>query len=253
MNEQLQQTQPQTLAEGVSIWDSGAAMATATRMAEYLSRAQIIPQAYQGNPGNCLVAIDMGRRMGLSPVVVMQNSQMVRGNFSWKGSFCKALIDMSGRFRNSRYEYCGDPGSISWGCRLAAENAKTGRTVHGPWVTIKMATDEEWLSKPGSKWKTMPELMMRYRAAAFFARTECPEVLSGFHTAEEVIDIVTLQEVPESTENLTHPEIRYDDPPAQEKEEPRSGSERPQGSTKRKAAPDAPQGEPDEQVSLDDL
>lgn len=199
------------LAEGVSIWDSNATMATAVRMAEYLSKAKIIPQAYQSNPGDCLVAIDLGRRMGLSPVTVMQNSQIVRGNFSWKGSFCRALVDMSGRFRNSRYEFCGKPGEMSWGCRLVAENVLTNRTVQGSWVTMQMAKDEGWLGKDGSKWKNMPELMMRYRAAAFFARTECPQVLSGFHTAEEIIDIskYDVVEVEQDAEPLDHPDVTY--------------------------------------------
>jgi hypothetical protein len=52
-----------------------------------------------------------------------------------------------------------------------------------------MAIDEGWVNKDGSKWKTMPDLMLRYRAAAFFARTECPEVLMGFHTADEIEDV----------------------------------------------------------------
>jgi hypothetical protein len=35
----------------------------------------------------------------------------------------------------------------------------------------------------------MPELMMRYRAAAFFGRLYAPEITMGMHTTEEVIDI----------------------------------------------------------------
>lgn len=172
-----------------SIWDSVQAMAQAVRMAEYLAKANVIPQQYQKNPGDCLVAIDLGRRMNLSPVVVMQNSQIVYGNFSWKGAACKALVDNCGRFRNSRYEFCGKPGQMDWGCRLVAESTRTNQTVTGPWVTMQLAKDEGWLGKNGSKWKTMPELMMRYRAASFFAKTECPEVMMGFQTAEEIQDI----------------------------------------------------------------
>lgn len=39
-----------------------------------------------------------------------------------------------------------------------------------------------------SKWKTMPQIMLRYRAASFFARMNCPELTLGFYTQEEVID-----------------------------------------------------------------
>ena len=77
----------------------------------------------------------------------------------------------------------------SRGCYLQAVNSKTGKLVKGTEITLKMARDEGWMNKNGSKWKTMPEQMLKYRAAAFFARTECPEVLMGFQTADEVEDV----------------------------------------------------------------
>jgi hypothetical protein len=59
---------------------------------------------------------------------------------------------------------------------------------------MKMAKAEGWVSKNGSKWQTMPELMIRYRAAAFFGRLYAPEIMMGMQTMEEVID-VTHQDV----------------------------------------------------------
>jgi hypothetical protein len=73
---------------------------------------------------------------------------------------------------------------------LQATNAKTGKLVKGTEITLKMAQDEGWSTKSGSKWKTMPEQMLKYRAASFFARTECPEALMGFQTADEVEDVL---------------------------------------------------------------
>ena len=52
-----------------------------------------------------------------------------------------------------------------------------------------MAKKEGWYSKSGSKWQTMPELMLAYRASAFFARVHVPEALMGISTAEENEDI----------------------------------------------------------------
>ena len=57
-----------------------------------------------------------------------------------------------------------------------------------------MAKAEGWLQKQGSKWQTMPDLMLRYRAAAFFARQYAPELTMGMHTAEEVADVVEIQD-----------------------------------------------------------
>jgi hypothetical protein len=53
---------------------------------------------------------------------------------------------------------------------------------------MDMANAEGWTSKNGSKWKTMPEVMLRYRAASFFARMNCPEISMGIYTSDEIID-----------------------------------------------------------------
>lgn len=173
-----------------TMWNDAALMNTSWRTADMLSKASIIPQQYRGKPGDCLIAMDMANRMRISPIMVMQSSQVVQGNFTWRGAACKALIDGCGKFKNSRYIMVGKQGAPDWGCRMVATRTRTGETVSGPTVTWKMAVDEGWVSKNGSKWKTMPELMIRYRAASFFAKTECPEVLMGFQTAEEQMDIV---------------------------------------------------------------
>ena len=52
-----------------------------------------------------------------------------------------------------------------------------------------MAKKEGWFDKPGSKWKTMPNQMLRYRAAAFWQRVYCPEISMGLMTSEEAEDI----------------------------------------------------------------
>lgn len=190
---------PATPVAGATMWNTPALMTEAFRMADMLSKANILPQAYRNSPGDCIIAISMANRMGVEPLTVMQWSQVVQGNFTWKGTACKALIDGSGKYRNSRYEFTGTEGADTWGCRLIAERISTGETVRGPWVTIKLAKDEGWYGKSGSKWKTMPDLMLRYRAASFFAKTECPEVLMGFQTAEEVGDALRVDpDAPES-------------------------------------------------------
>jgi hypothetical protein len=172
-----------------TMWNDTKLMNMSWRTADMLSKSSIIPQSYRGKPGDCLLAIDMGNRMGITPIMVMQNSQVVRGNFTWKGSACKAFIDGCGRFKGSTYVEFGERGERGWGVYLQAISKATGETIKGPSVTWGMAIDEGWVNKDGSKWKTMPDLMLRYRAAAFFARTECPEVLMGFHTADEIEDV----------------------------------------------------------------
>jgi hypothetical protein len=61
--------------------------------------------------------------------------------------------------------------------------------VKGPVITMQMAKDEGWLDKNGSKWKTMPEVMLRYRAASFFGRLNCPDMIMGIYSADEVVEL----------------------------------------------------------------
>ena len=159
------------------------------KLSNIYSGSSMVPDSYRGKPDNCFVALELASRMDVSPVLVMQNLYIVQGKPSWAGQACKALIDGSGKFRESEYVMTGSFEDGSRGCYLQAVNSKTGKLVKGTEITLKMARDEGWMNKNGSKWKTMPEQMLKYRAAAFFARTECPEVLMGFQTAEETEDV----------------------------------------------------------------
>lgn len=200
-----------------TMWNDAALMNTSWRTAEMLSQASIIPQQYRGKPGDCLIAMDMANRMGISPIMVMQASQVVQGNFTWRGTACKALIDGCGKFKNSQYIMIGRQGTPEWGCRMVATRTRTGEVVSGPTVTWKMAIDEGWVNKNASKWKTMPELMLRYRAASFFAKTECPEVLMGFQTAEEQMDIIDTEE--QISLSFSDEDLQEDPGPAPKQEE----------------------------------
>lgn len=151
--------------------------------------SSLVPQAYQGKPMDCAIAVDMANRMGLSPMMVMQNLWVVMGKPSWSGQACKALVEGSGRFKNVKHVYTGERGEDSWGCYLEAVRIEDGELVKGVEVTIQMAKDEGWMSKNGSKWKTMPELMLAYRASAFFARVHIPNALMGLHVEGEAEDV----------------------------------------------------------------
>lgn len=181
-------TAPTMQSQVATMWNDTGIFETTKQMAKILAGSDIVPQSYKGKGYDCLIAIDMANRLGVSPLVIMQNSQIVQGNFSWKGTACKAMIDGCGKYKKSRYVEVGDRNSDSWGYYLEAEE-KDGTVVKGCMVDIAMAKSEGWYQKNGSKWKTMPELMLKYRAAAFFFRTECASLAMGFLTAEEQEDI----------------------------------------------------------------
>lgn len=81
-------------------------------------------------------------------------------------------------------------------CYAYAVEARTGEHLRGPVVSMRMAVAEGWLAKDGSKWQSMPEMMLRYRAAAFFGRIYAPELLLGIPASDELEDIAASTSTP---------------------------------------------------------
>ena len=173
----------------VSMWNDVKLMNLSYRTAKMLSTSGLVPDHYRNSPENCLVAIDLSNRLGLSPIMVMQNLYVVKGKPSWSGSFCAAAVNGSGRFTPLEFVFTGEEGKPSYGCFARAIRRSNRSVCVSDTVTMQMAQDEGWLNKPGSKWRTMPRQMMMYRAAAFFARVHCSDVLLGIPTYEEVQDV----------------------------------------------------------------
>lgn len=169
-----------------SVWENKDQFNQLLRAAQMLSQTSIIPQSYQGKPQDCFVAIEMANRMGVSPMVVMQNMYVVKGKPSWAGQACTMLINSCGKFKDVKHVYTGEKGKPNRGCYVTATRISDGSQVDGVEVTMQMAQSEGWTSN--SKWRNMPELMLAYRASAFFARVYCPEAMMGVQTAEEVYD-----------------------------------------------------------------
>lgn len=184
-----------TLAENTKLLNN------ISKLAKMYATSTIIPNTYQGKPDNCFVAIEVAGRMGVSPTFVMQNLYVVQGRPSWSGQACIALINGCGKFDDLEFEFFGKKGSPEYGCKVSAVRKSDGKRLEGTAITMQMAQDEGWLNKGGSKWKTMPDQMLMYRAAAFFARVHCPNVLMGFQTVEELGDI-TPDEQPKQTISL---------------------------------------------------
>ncbi|MGP9826863.1 hypothetical protein ACT048_20530 [Ectopseudomonas khazarica] len=163
---------------------------------------------------NCIVALNMAQRMGADPLMVMQNLYVIEGRPSWSSQFIIASINSCGRFSPLRFDLSapGKTEEISYSatfwkdgkkvteqrkakiqhrtCTAWVVEKETGERLDGPTVSMQMAIDEGWLTKNGSKWLTMPEIMLRYRAASLLGRLYAPELLMGLQTREEVEDYI---------------------------------------------------------------
>lgn len=175
---------------GLQMFSSAENFALAQRMARVFTQSTIVPQVYQGDNamGNVMIALDMAMRMNANPLFVMQNLHIIHGQPGWSSKFLVATINTCGKFKTPlRYEFRGKEDSDDWACRAYAVD-NSGETLYGAWVSINTAKKEGWFSKNGSKWQTMPQLMLMYRAAAFFQRVYAPEVSMGLSTMEELED-----------------------------------------------------------------
>lgn len=170
-------------------FDSSGGFDLMQRGAKLLAASTLVPQQYQGNLPNCVIALNMASRIGADPLLVMQSLYVVHGRPGWSAKFLIASFNQCGRFSAIRYEWVGDRGKDSWGCRAWATEKATSEKIIGPLITIELAKKEGWYEKSGSKWKTIPELMLQYRAAAWMVNTHAPEISMGLQTQDEIHDV----------------------------------------------------------------
>ena len=168
---------------------------------------------------NCAIALDMASRLNANPIMVMQNLYVIEGRPSWSSQWIIACVNKSGRFSplQFRIEDLGEQEvqyeEFAWVsgkkqssikkavirnlvCVAHAKSLDTGEVVESAPVSMELAVKEGWYGKNGSKWQTMPEVMLRYRAAAFFGRVYAPDLLMGFQSQEEAEELAYIDTAP---------------------------------------------------------
>ncbi len=169
------------------------------KLAMTLAESDIIPLRYQGKPGNVIIALDVASRMGMNPLMVMQNIYVVHGSPGISGQFALALLYRSSKYRRIEFQLLDPKKGWEAGMRVVGHRKDDPEDKFpdiGTAVTPEMIKGEKWdadkYDKKGnliiSKWKTLGEQMMRYRAASLFARVYCPELLMGMLTDDELED-----------------------------------------------------------------
>lgn len=165
------------------------------RAAKLLASSTLVPKEFQGNLPNCVIALNMANRIGADPLLVMQNLYIVHGRPGWSAQFLIATFNQCGRFTAMRFEFFGEPGKDTWGCRGYATEKSTGERIVGSDITIAIAKKEGWYAKAGSKWQSMPQQMLMYRAGSWLVRAYAPELSMGLQTVDELQDIGELRTV----------------------------------------------------------
>ena len=177
--------------------------------------------AAQISVANATIVYDIAYRMNLSPLEVAQSIFIIHGKPSFETKFLVARLNSSGLLKGRLNTIVSKDGQSAY---CEAIDAQTGTVLRGTTITMDMAKREGWLSKNGSKWQTMPTLMLKYRAQSFFINEFFPEVRLGLRTKEEVQDIVEVEEISE-------PKEAFKPEPTQNLNELFSSSEKPNSST----------------------
>ncbi len=187
--------QPQ---KGINIFGSIEGFEAGQRIAKVFAQSSFVPDAYKGNIGNCMIGLNMAIRMNADPLMVLQNLVAVHGTPTFEAKFAIACFNATGKYSTLSYAEVGEKGKDNWGMYAYAIELKTGELKKGPVITIQMAKDEGWYAR-NTKWKNIPELMLRYRSASWFIRTTDPGIMMGFQTKDEAED-AEYEELPSDTQ-----------------------------------------------------
>lgn len=186
---------------------------------KYDAQGRMMGETNPNATANCLIALNMANRMGYDPLMIMQNLYIIEGRPAWSSQFIIAAINACGKFSPLRFEIVNHgmtdveyTTSTGYGKNKTTDTVKTqienvscvawaiekatGERIESAKIDMVMAIKEGWYQKNGSKWQTMPDQMLRYRAAAFFGRIYAPEILMGIYSADEVRDFVDVTPEP---------------------------------------------------------
>ena len=185
---------------------------TMQRVCKMFANSELVPDMYKvsdKNPidkatANCMIAISIAMRIGADPLMIMQNMTPIYGRPAWSSKFLIATVNTCGRFNPLAY------------------TTKKGATdiLESTPVDVKLAVQEGWYTKNGSKWQTMTRQMLTYRAASMWTNAYAPELSMGMKTVEEMHDIVDAEYIDvtdtvekEKAENANKGTINIDDAP----------------------------------------
>lgn len=182
-----------------SVFDDASEFEKALRMADALAKTSLIPANFQGKPADCLIALDYGRRLGLSPVAVLPHLYVIQGRPATSAQFMIALVNRSGAFTRIQWDE-GIDGEVEYAFNNMKRTAPnyyavarfteiaSGTEYASPRVDLRFALANGWLTKNDSKWQKTPQVMCRYRSASILIKTVCPELAMGMEFYDDLGD-----------------------------------------------------------------
>jgi hypothetical protein len=166
-------------------WVEGTVYEKISSLADKFAKSDMCPTQFKDKPTEVFIALQLANRMQIDPFLAIQNMNVVRGKPAWAAPFAIALANERGPFANKiRFETKGSGDTLAVTAMAPLKDSGEMATAT---VSMQMAVAEGWVAK-NTKYKTMPEQMLCYRAASFLIRRYCPEVLVGMPTDDEIYD-----------------------------------------------------------------
>ncbi len=153
----------------------------AIRCSELIASSSICPKGYQGQPGNVLVALQMGQELGLKPMQALQNIAVINGRPSLWGDAMVAVCRQSKDWEFISEIY--DEKAEAFVCTVKRRNEP--EVVRS--FSMSDAKTAGLLGKDGP-WRSYPKRMLQMRARGFALRDAFPDTLRGILIKEEAQD-----------------------------------------------------------------
>lgn len=170
---------------------TGLALATfddAFRFAKMVSASEFAPKDFKGKPESCLLAIQHGSEVGLSPMQSLQSIAVINGRPTIWGDAALALVQSSPVCEYVREYMEGEGDNLTAVCEAKR------RGYPQPTVSRFSIADAKRAGLAGKSgpWTQYPARMLTLRARGFALRNAFADALRGLITAEEAQDYPTL-------------------------------------------------------------
>lgn len=159
----------------------------AMKFAEMMSSSELVPKNFRGKPGDVLIAVEMGREVGLSPMAAIQNIGVINGKPGLYGDAGKAILLAGGCIIEE-----DDIEIIKTTGRARCKVTRKGRPPVERTYSLDNARTAGLWNKEGP-WRTNPERQMAWRAFWFAARDAAADLLKGIGGAEELVDYTPIE------------------------------------------------------------
>jgi len=156
----------------------------AFRFATMVAKSDFAPKDFKGKPESCLLAIQHGSEVGLSPMQSLQSIACINGRPSVWGDAALALVMGSPVCEYVRERVEGDGDAMVAICEAKRRNYPEPTVVR---FTVADAKKASLWGKAGP-WTQYSKRMLQLRARGFALRDAFPDVLKGLITAEEAQD-----------------------------------------------------------------